>query len=96
MNFTGRVMDVRSPLDIQAAPTYNPSKLLDAVKIRLVLKNDAELGRFLNVNGPLLSKMRSGHARVNAAFLIRLHEASGLQISELLALIGDRRQKYRV
>ena len=74
---------------------YKPGRLLDVICARLSLRNDAELSRFLEVGAPLLSKIRSSRCGVSAGFLIRAHEACGLEIAEMRRICGDRRQKSR-
>lgn len=76
--------------------SYHPGQLLDALAKRLILSSDAELGRFLDVQASRLSKMRHSQCELSAAFLIRAHEATGMQISEMRRICGDRRLKFRV
>jgi hypothetical protein len=75
---------------------YDPADLLDAVQERLLLNNDAQLARLLDVQPPLISKIRNRHLPVGAAFLIRLHEASGLSIVDMRRLMGDRRGRFQI
>ena len=75
---------------------YNPNRLLDSLLECLKLKNDAALSRALEINPPILSKVRHARLPVGGALLIRMHEVSGLSIGELRALMGDRRSRYRV
>lgn len=80
---------------LNVAVTYDPGHLLDALIEKLQLKNDAGLSRRLGVHAPLISKMRHRRLPVGSAILIRMHEESDLTISELRALLGDRRKKFR-
>jgi len=85
--------------DFQAAgevSLYDPNRLLDTLIDKLQLKNDAALSRALSVAPPLISKIRHQRLPVGASMLIRMHEATGLSITELRALMGDRRQKFRI
>lgn len=75
---------------------YDPNNLLDALIDRLGLKNDAALSRLLEVAPPVISKIRHRRLPVGASLLIRMHEVSDLSIQELRALMGDRRDKFRV
>ena len=79
-------------LDDQA--TYDPNRLLDALIEKLHLKNDAALSRLLGIESTTLSKMRHRHLPIGATVLIGMHEASGLTIAELRALMGDHRKKF--
>jgi len=76
--------------------SYNPNNLLDALLERMSLKNDAALSRLLEVAPPIVSKIRHRKIPIGASMLIRMHEESGLSIAELRALMGDRRQIYRL
>ena len=77
-------------------PGYNPDNLLNAMLEKLKLKNDAALSRALEVAPPVISKIRHRRLPVGASMLIRMHEVSELPVAELRALLGDRRQKYRL
>ena len=76
--------------------SYNPSRLLDTLRERMQLKNDAALSRALEVAPPVISKIRHRALPVGASMLIRMHEVTDLSIRELRDLMGDRRDKYRV
>ncbi|MBC7490665.1 MAG: hypothetical protein H7240_12565 [Glaciimonas sp.] len=76
--------------------TYDPNYLLDSLIDKLHLKNDAALSRALEVAPPVISKIRHHRLPVGASLLIRMHEVSSLTISELRALMGDRREKFRI
>jgi plasmid maintenance system antidote protein VapI len=75
---------------------YNPNHLLETLLVRLQLKSSAALSRALEIDPPLISKIRHGKLAVSAPLLIRMHEVSGLSIKELRALMGDRRKKFRI
>lgn len=76
--------------------SYDPGRLLDVLCNNLRLKNDAALARTLEVGPPVLSKIRHRRMPVGAALLIRIHEVTGLKISDLRFLMGDRRNKFRI
>lgn len=76
-------------------PPFDPNRMLDAVIARLNLKNDAALCRVLEIQPPIISKIRHGRLPVGASILIRLHEETGLHVRELRNLMGDRRGNYR-
>jgi hypothetical protein len=75
---------------------YDPNRLLDTLRERMHLKNDAALSRALEVSPPVISKIRHRRLPVTASLLIRMHEVSTLSIQELRLLMGDRRQKFRI
>lgn len=75
---------------------YDPNNLLDSLIKQLSLKNDAALARALEVAPPVISKIRHKRLPVGASLLIRMHEVSDLSIMDLRALMGDRREKFRI
>ncbi|MFZ6646320.1 hypothetical protein ACO0LO_11420 [Undibacterium sp. TJN25] len=75
---------------------YDPNRLLDALIELLKLKNDAALARALEVAPPIISKIRHRTMPVGASMLIRMNEISGLDISQLRYIMGDRRGKFRI
>ncbi|WP_019142473.1 hypothetical protein [Noviherbaspirillum massiliense] len=80
---------------LSSQPTYDPNRLLDAILEKLNLKNDAALSRALEVQPPVISKLRHKKLPVGASILIRMHEVTDLSIRELRDLMGDRREKFR-
>lgn len=76
--------------------TYDPDNLLNKLIEKLSLKNDAALSRALEVAPPVISKIRHRRLPVGASLLIRMHEVSELPVRELMDLMGDRRQKFRM
>lgn len=85
-----------APNSVPAQVEYDPNRLLDALIVKLNLKNDAALSRALEVAPPLISKIRHRRLPVGASLLIRMHEVSNLSIRELRELMGDRRKKFRI
>src|SRR3954468_21320837 len=75
---------------------YEPDQLLASLIGKLNLKNDAALSRALEVSPPVISKIRHRRLPVTASLLIRMHEVSALSIKDLRALLGDRRNKFRI
>jgi hypothetical protein len=76
--------------------SYDPNHLLDTLREKMKLKNDAALSRVLEVAPPVISKVRHRRLPVGASLLIRMHEVTGMSIRELRDLMGDRRTKYRL
>jgi len=62
-------------------------KLLDAVKERYAVKNDAELSRKLDVPPPTISKIRSGKVNVSADMILRIHETFDMPVKEIRELL---------
>jgi len=67
-------------------PSFVPNKLLDTLIEKMQLKNDAELCRVLEVQPPIISKIRYGKLNVGATILLRMHEKSNIPIRELKEL----------
>ena len=62
-------------------------KLLDAVKERYSIKNDAELSRTLDVPPPTISKIRSGKVNVSSDIILRIHESLGMPVADIRSLL---------
>lgn len=86
---------MNSPTEHRHEHSYDPGNLLNTLCENLRLKNDAALSRLLEVNPPLISKTRHWKLPMSGALLIRMHEVSGLSITKLRYLMGDRRGKFR-
>ncbi|HTD05261.1 hypothetical protein [Undibacterium sp.] len=76
--------------------SYDPNRLLNTIKEKLQLRNDAALSKVLAVSRPLIWEIRRHTVPVGAWLLMRMHEVSQLSIEELRILMGDRRQRIRV
>ncbi|MBY0557382.1 hypothetical protein ACFFKC_11640 [Pseudoduganella danionis] len=63
--------------------SFVPNKLLDTLIEKMNLKNDAELCRVLEVQPPIISKIRHRKLTVGATILLRMHEKSDISIREL-------------
>ncbi len=79
---------------LSSQESYNPNHLLDTLREKMKLKNDAALSRALEVAPPVISKIRHRTLPVGASLLIRMHEVTQMSIRELRDLMGDRRTKY--
>ena len=66
--------------------SFVPNKLLDTLIEKMNLKNDAELCRVLEVQPPIISKIRHGKLAVGATILLRMHEKAEITIRELKEL----------
>jgi plasmid maintenance system antidote protein VapI len=62
-------------------------KLLDTVKERYSIKNDAQLSRTLDVPPPTISKIRSGRVNVSSDMILRIHECLGMPVADIRALL---------
>lgn len=79
-----------------AEQKYNPNHLLDTILKKLQLKNDSALAPVLDVDATTLQNIRNKKASISASLLIRMSEVTGLSISVIRNLMGDRRSSYRV
>jgi hypothetical protein len=75
---------------------YDPDRLLNELIKKLRLRNDAALSRVLDVAPPVISKIRKRRLGIGASLLIRMHEAANIDIKDLRALMGDRREKFKI
>ncbi len=64
----------------------NAAKLLDALRDRFQIKNDAALARELDLTPGTICKLRSGGLAVGAVVILRIHEYLGLTVAEIRAL----------
>jgi plasmid maintenance system antidote protein VapI len=62
-------------------------KLFDKIIDDNWLKNDAALARYLEVNPPVISKVRHGKLPVGASMIINIHKRTGLSILKIEELI---------
>ena len=62
-------------------------KLLDTIKERYSIKNDAELSLTLDVPPPTISKIRSGRVNVSADIILRIHEVLGMPVADIRSLL---------
>lgn len=69
--------------------------MFDEVRHRLGLRFDADLARVTEISTATLSKMRHRTQPIGAMTLIRLHEATGMSIAQIRALMGDHRPHWR-
>jgi hypothetical protein len=79
--------EIMSILKIPAGAEYDPNRVLDAIMMKLKLKNDAALSRVLEVAPPVISKIRHNTLPIGATILLRMHEVSNFSIRELRALM---------
>lgn len=62
-------------------------KLLDTLKEKYELKNDAEISRRLEVTPPIISKIRNGKTGVSAEIILKIHENLGMPVADIRALL---------
>lgn len=64
--------------------------VLDRMKEKLGLKNDAALSRAMEVAPPVISKMRYGHLPFGSNYIIRAHELTDWPIREIKEMLGQK------
>lgn len=62
---------------------HNAAGLLDAITVKLKLKNDAALARKLDIAPSFISKVRSGKRPVGDSTILRIHEFAGMSLPEI-------------
>lgn len=70
-------------------PTYDPGAFLNGLIAHMGLKNDAALAAALGLQPPQVSKVRNYKLPITPMILLRAHDASGLPIARLRAMLGD-------
>jgi len=65
------------------------SELIDALIIRMDLKNDAKLSKLLELAPPVISKLRSGKLKLGATVIIRIHEKTGMSVKEIKSYMNQ-------
>jgi hypothetical protein len=75
---------------------FDPNRLLDYLLQEMRLETDDDLCRVLNVEAPLLLKIRHGELPVGPSLLIRMNEVFDINVRDLRRLMGDRRNEYRL
>lgn len=78
--------------DMENNPHYAPENLVDMLVRILCVKNDRQLAVRLNVRPSQICKVRKRRSPISAAFLINMHEETGLSLSVLRGLMGDFRE----
>lgn len=67
---------------------YDPIGLIDFLVDELNLKNDAALCRYLGVNPPIISKIRTQVLPITGDTLIRMQDLTGIPIDTLREVAG--------
>jgi hypothetical protein len=67
--------------------------VLDYLKEKRLVKNDRDLARVLDVNPPLLSKIRNGYLKFGAGMILAVHEEFDIPIKEIKAMLAAVEEK---
>jgi hypothetical protein len=67
----------------------NSGQLFDHLIKSRKLKNDAALGRMLNLKPAVISKIRHGRLNVSAQIVIDIHLATDMPVRDIMALLPE-------
>jgi transcriptional regulator with XRE-family HTH domain len=62
-------------------------KLLDTLKEKYDLKNDAAISKALEVAPPVISRIRNGRMEPSADIILRIHEKLGMPVADIRACL---------
>lgn len=77
------VLRLEQLIRAEEAGKFDPGHFIDQISRVLQVKNDAALGRALDVPPPVISKIRHGRLDIGPTLLVRIHEATELSIHEI-------------
>ena len=75
---------------------FDPNRLFDTLLQMLELDNDEALAHRLHVEPYLVKRVREGQHPLDPSLLIRINEATDINMRELRRMMGDRRNEYRL
>lgn len=78
------------------ADLFDPNRLFDTLQQMLDLENDEALSHALHVAPYVIKRIREGQHPVDPSLLIRINEATGINMRDLRQMMGDRRTEYRL
>lgn len=68
----------------------NPgSRFLDSLLVGYKFRNDAALCRYLDLDQPVISKVRCGRAGFTPALILVIHEKLDIPVAEIRLAIAD-------
>jgi plasmid maintenance system antidote protein VapI len=69
--------------------TTNVTRLLDFLLQSRQLKNDAALSRLLQVQAPVISKLRYDRMNLSDAMILRIHERAGMSVAQIREFLNS-------
>ena len=72
-------------------PNDTSGTLFDSIKQDHGFKNDAALARFLEINTPVISKMRHGKLPFGPQMILDVHDKTGLSIFTIRKMIASEK-----
>jgi plasmid maintenance system antidote protein VapI len=61
--------------------------ILDVLKEKYDLKNDAAIAKALDIAPPIVSRIRNGKSNVSAEIILKIHETFGMPVADIKALL---------
>jgi plasmid maintenance system antidote protein VapI len=62
-------------------------KLLETIKEKYDLKNDAAIARTLDVAPPVISRIRNGKLEPSSDIILKIHEKLGMPVADIRACL---------
>jgi len=82
--------------DRRPTEPLDPNRLFDTLLQMLDLENDEALASRLHVEPYLIKRVREGLHPLDPSLLIRINEATDINMRHLRRMMGDRRNEYRL
>ena len=61
--------------------------ILDVLKEKYDLKNDAAIAKALEIAPPIVSRIRNGKSNVSAEIILKIHETFRMPVADIKALL---------
>ncbi len=61
--------------------------ILDVLKEKYDLKNDAAIAKALEIAPPIVSRIRNAKSNVSAEIILKIHETFGMPVADIKALL---------
>lgn len=68
------------------------TRLLDFLLASRELKNDAALARLLNVQAPVISKLRYDRMGLSNSMILRIHEKTDMAVAQIREYLNDAKE----
>jgi len=79
-----------------ATELFDSNRLFDTLLEMFELENDEALSQKLHVEPYLIKRVREGQHPLDPSLLIRINEATDINMRQLRQMMGDRRNEYRL
>ena len=83
-------------MEHHSAELFDPNRLFDTLLQMLDLENDEALSHALHVEPYVIKRVRERQHPLDPSLLIRINEATGINMRDLRQMMGDRRTEYRL